>query len=702
MPSNRMARRVRNAAGARVAGVAAAVLVVASGAWAGPAVVQHDLSATVDPGRHALAATDVLTIRPGGAARLDLTLAERAAVKAVTTGGKPVPFLFQDGTIVLRTPEGAPGDTVELTVSYEAAFDNPVPENPVNTEDPGYGVTGAITDRGTFLSEGASWYPDIPGSQAVFRVRVDAPDGIEAVTSGRRVLRRTSGGRTVSGWETSLPLPGLALAAGRYTVREGQAGNIPVYAYFTPESDDLAEQYIRGAANFIAFYDNLLGTYPFEKFAVVENFFPTGYGFPSWTLLGKSIVRLPFILETSLGHEIAHSWWGNGVLVDYSRGNWSEGLTTYVADYLYRERASPEEGREYRLKVLREYASLVPADKDFPLRAFGSRSDPASRSVGYGKAMMVFHMARRLAGDDVFWKGLRIVAREKMGKPASWDDFDRAFTRHGESDPASFFRQWVDRPGAPVIFLKDVAANREGDRWKVTARLVQEKPYYDIRIPVRVLTDNGAVDAVIPLSGEDVRFSLSASSKPRRLVADPDADVFRRLPLSEIPPAVNGIRGSASLVAVAARSLPPATVDAAKIVLAALGRDDVPVLREEETPPGRLSGHDVLYLGAPEGNGYLPPLPKGLVIGPRGFTLEGAAYDDPGDALFVVLPHPADAGRVCAVFLPLSPEAAAQAGRKIPHYGKYGYLAFSSGTNKAKGIREPAASATSHEFASQD
>lgn len=681
-----------------MAGAAGALLIAANAAWAGPAVVRHDLSVTLEPARHALAARDILTIRPDGATRLSLALARHAAVKAVTAGGKPIPFVIEDGTIVLRTPESGPGEPVELTVAYEAVFDDPVPENPVNTEDPGYGVAGAITERGTFLSDAASWYPDIPGSEAVFRVRVDAPEGIEAVTSGGRTQRTTSGGRTVSAWETALPLFGLALSASPYVVREGKAGNIPAYAYFTAENDDLAEKYIRGAAGFIAFYENLLGTYPFEKFAVVENFFPTGYGFPSWTLLGKSIIRLPFILETSLGHEIAHSWWGNGVLVDYSRGNWSEGLTTYVADYLYKERASPEEGREYRLKVLREYAALVPPEKDFPLRSFGSRSDPASRSVGYGKAMMVFHMARRRAGDDAFWTGLRAVAREKMRKPASWDDFDRAFTRHGESDPASFFRQWVERAGAPVISLTDVAAKREGDRWKVTGRLAQEKPYYEIRIPVRLLTDNQAIDALIPLSGQDVRFSLWASSKPRRLVADPDADIFRRLPLSEIPPAVNGIRGSASLVAVAARSLPPATVEAAKTVLAALGRDDVPVLREEETPPGRLSGHDVLYLGAPEGNGCLPPLPKWLSIGPRGFTLEGVAYNAPGDALFAVLPHPSDAGHVCAVFLPLSAEAAAQAGRKIPHYGKYGYLAFSSGTNKAKGIREPAASATSHTF----
>ncbi|MGE5188875.1 MAG: M1 family metallopeptidase [Gemmatimonadota bacterium] len=681
-------------------GVAAAIaaLLAPGGARAAPAVIRHDLSVTLDPARHALAATDALTIRPGGAVRLDLALAGAATVKAVTSGGKPVPFLFEDGTIVLKTPEEEPGGTVDLAVAYEAPFDDTVPENPVNTENPGYGVTGAITDRGTFLSEEASWYPDIPGSQAVFRVRVDAPAGLEAVTSGRRLLRTTSGGRTVSEWETSRPLTGLALSAGRYAVREGRAGTIPVYVYFSPENEDIAQDYLQAAAGFIAFYDNLLGPYPFEKFAVVENFFPTGYGFPSWTLIGKSIVRLPFILETSLGHEIAHSWWGNGVLVDYSRGNWSEGLTTYVADYLYKERASPEEGREYRLKVLREYASLVPPDKEFPLKAFGTRTDPASRSIGYGKGMMVFHMARRRVGDDAFWNGLRTVVREKMGKTASWDDFDRAFTGHGESEPGSFFRPWVDRPGAPSVTLADAAATREGDRWKVTGRLVQKEPYYDLRIPVRLLTDNGAIEAVIPLAGEEMRFSLFPGARPRRLAADPDADVFRRLPLSEIPPAVNGIRGSESLVAVAARGLPPATLEAARTVLAALGRSEVPVLREEDTPPARLAGHDVLYLGAPQGAGCLPPLPKGLSLDAKAFSLEGVTYADPGDALFVALPRLADAGRVCAVFLPLSPEAAAQAARKIPHYGKYSYLAFSSGTSRAKGTWEPAASSTSRAF----
>lgn len=127
---------------------------------------------------------------------------------------------------------------------------------------------------------------------------------------------------------------------------------------------------------------------------MVENFFPTGYGFLSYTLLGSTVIRLPFIVATSLGHEVAHPWFGNGVLVDYRFGNWSEGLTTYLADHLYRELSSPEEGREYRLQILRDYAALVPPEKDFTRRV-----SPSSRAVGCGKGAMVFHMARRMVVD---------------------------------------------------------------------------------------------------------------------------------------------------------------------------------------------------------------------------------------------------------------------------------------------------------------
>jgi len=319
------------------------LLLSANGGAAEPVVLHHDLAVTLHPESGTLSGKDTLTIRTDGAARLSLSLAQGAEITDLVVAGKPCsPGLgpLPGGRLEFPVPVELRGEggKLEVSVGYEAAFRDPVPENPANTEDPGYGVNGSISNRGTFLSPEAGWYPDIPGSAATFRLRVEAPEGVESVTAGRLAMRETAAGVTISEWETVRPLPGIGLSAGRYRVREKIAEGLPLFTFFLPENDPLSERYLEASAGYLRLFRGLFGPYPFEKFAVVENFFPTGYGFPSYTLLGSTVLRLPFLLETSLGHEIAHSWWGNGIYVDYSRGNWSEGLTTYVADHLFKER----------------------------------------------------------------------------------------------------------------------------------------------------------------------------------------------------------------------------------------------------------------------------------------------------------------------------------------------------------------------------
>jgi hypothetical protein len=680
--------------------VLAACFVSLAGCVTGkPVVTRHDLTVSLDPESNSLAALDTLTMSTGGHSSLAFDLSENATVEKVATRERDLPFTFGGRTLQVALPPDLPrGGELSLTVSYRAPFHDHVPEDPLNTEDPSYGVRATIGEKGTFLSDSAGWYPEISGSRPVFRVQVEGPAGYEAVTAGRLVRRETSGGRTRSTWETRKPLAGLSLSAGPYQVREETAQGTKLYTYFHPGSDALSETYLAAAARYIAFYRELFGPYPFEKFAVVENFFPTGYGFPSYTLLGSTVVRLPFIVETSLGHEVAHSWWGNGVRVDYGRGNWSEGLTTYVADHLYKERVSPEEGREYRLTILRDYATLVTPDKDFPLHAFSGRVSPSSRAVGYGKGAMVFHMARRLAGEEAFWKGMRDVVREKMFREASWDDFGQAIGRETGTDFTPFFRQWVDRPGAPVIAIEGIETEEKGGSWNVRGRIVQEEPYFDLDIPLRLETEKDILDTVLNVSGGSTPFLLTADARPKRLVVDPDVDLFRRLDPAEIPPTVNGIRGSTDLLVVSARGLPADMLDASKTLLAAMGRENARVVREEDTLPSALAGHDALFLGLPERDGYLPALPGELTVSRGAFALGEKAFTSPEDSLFAVLPHPAGGGRVAALFLAFSPQAASQAARKIPHYGKYSYLAFGGGKNKVKGTWDTTSSPVVFEF----
>lgn len=682
-------------------GVVFLILFRASLALAAPSIRHHELRVELYPEQSRLVGSDTLTIAPNGEATIALDLSSALQVKEVCVEDRPIPFLFHRDRLAFTLPAEYRHREITVTVRYRGKFDQPAPSRPLNTEDPSYGIAATILPQGVFLSGGSGWYPNLPDDRATYRLRVETPKGFRAVTSGRRLAEGMEKGRHYSIWETSYPLPSLALSAGPYEVRQAHLGATPIYTYFYPQSEGLSANYLNAAKKFLNLYQGLLGPYPFKKFAVAENFFPTGYGFPSWALLGKRILPFPFILKISLGHEIAHSWWGNGVWVDYSRGNWSEGLTTYVADYLYRERASAQKGLAYRLKILRHYATLVPPGRGFPLADFSGRTSAASQAIGYGKGAMVFHMARIRVGDRAFWAALRQVVRTKLFQTASWSDFAAALGEQGHCDMRPFFRQWVQRPGAPRLGLADIREEKTDDGWLVRGTLVQKPPFFDIDVPIRLETAGEPVGVTLASHGARTSFTLRASAPPRRLQVDPQITLFRRLSPGEIPPMVNGIRGSNSLIAVATGTLPPKTLAAAEVLLQALGQGNTPIVKEGELRPGALRGHDLLFFGLPRRSGLLGPIPAKLHLEATGFAFEGKSYRLPGDALFVALPNPVDPDRVAAVFLPLSPEAARETVGIIPHYGDESVLVFRRGRTEAKDTWPVTHSPLIHDFAAK-
>ncbi len=325
----------------------------------------------------------------------------------------------------------------------------------------------------------------------------------------------------------------------------------------------------------------MFGPYPFPKFAIVENFFPTGYGFPSYTLLGASVLRLPFIPETSLRHEIAHSWWGNGVLVDYASGNWCEGLTTYVADYLSQEMSSLQTPGFTGSKFCRTMQRFAASGADFPLRLFESRSSPATRAVGYGKAAFVFHMIRQKLGDEAFWDSLRQIYKERLFVRTSWEDFRDVFVRTGGWDPGEaklFFDQWVERSGAPVLKLQDVKLESGASGWRTTGTILQDPPWYDLDMTVALkISPTERFDRKI--SNQRAALLLSpfeSSAAPQKLIADPDVNIFRLLDPEEIPCTVNSVKGSKSLWAVLREGGDTEDEKAFELLLAGLGHADAP------------------------------------------------------------------------------------------------------------------------------
>jgi hypothetical protein len=601
-----------------------------------------------------------------------------------SVNGKAAGYTQAHGSVAVAVE--APGKAVDITIAYSGIFDDQAPAEPLNTDNPGYGVTGTIGDQGTMLLAGAGWYPDAEGLEDRYTLVVDAPEGTVAVTSGTPGAVVSEGGRTLSHWSTGIAHRGLPLVAGPYSVSRRSFGNVTAATYFTAELQHLSDAYLASTGRYLQLYTSLFGPYPHEQFAVVENFFPTGYGFSSFTLMGRRVLALPFIRHTSLGHEIAHCWWGNGVLVDASQGNWSEALTTYVADYLFKERSG--DGRAHRRQWLRNYASLVPPSRDIPLSRFMQRIDPVTRVVGYEKGAMVFHMLRQSLGDDIFWTALRDVAHRYRFKHLAWSDLQSAFEAHSGRSLGPYFDQWLFRPGAPAISLADVTAASSSGGVLVSGAIQQEGTAYAFDLVLELRTADGIVRKTIPIKGGRTPFTLQASGRPLSLAADPDIHLFRRLDPLEVPPSINSLKGIVGLHVAVARDLGEHGMVMARRLVTGLGLRRAVVDFEDQFPPGRLAEADLLLVGKPADLRLIPGDPDSLRINTDGVALTGTDQLIPGDSFFGVFTHPAQPERLAALYLPGQTAAEPAVSTKIPHYGKYSYVVFDGSRNRAKGTWE--------------
>jgi hypothetical protein len=677
--------------------------------------LSHDIEISIFPPDKSLLAVDRIRIDPGdcGTGEMRFLINKNLTVEDIRTDPGRVrwyseeevdPTLFiadpdSDDADLIRRGKGIfivldgyePGDgPVTVTIEYSGVVYDSL-EAPSRTYSKGFGTTsGLIEERGVFLSNQTLWYPFAFDRMFTFRLRVDVPYGWMPVSQGTMkdeyVTYQHDEERVVTVWAEDNPTPELYLVAGRYYRHEDHFGRTRIMTYTFEQSDSLARAYLDATKRYIGMYESRIGRYPYSKFALVENFWQTGYGMPSFTLLGSKVIRLPFIVHTSYGHEILHNWWGNSVYVDYSSGNWCEGLTTYGADYLYKEVMGEAEARTYRHETLMAFSNNVSQEKDFPLTEFRERHNASSQSVGYGKSLMVFHMLRKTVGDSLFWGALRKFYEDAVFSIASWEDLEAAFTEAADADLAWFFDQWVNRTGWPTVRLANARYRESGGRFAVDFSLSQNSPPFIIDLPVTIATTGGRTEKrTVRLAGADSSYTIETDLEPLTLAVDPDYDTFRMLYLEEIPVTLGTLFGQDSVTVVIGSKVTETEAQGFRRIAATWGLGGR-VTDEADFDEGRMGEEHLWLMG--EGNlaGWLlAQATEAIETGDGVLTLGGTDFLTAEGTAILTVRNPANRNLGVGVILSGNiDEATALAGR-LPHYGKYSYLGFAGGMPVVKG-----------------
>lgn len=603
-----------------------------------------------------------------------------------------------------------PDQPAVLTIDYHGVIDDSPKASGglrfVRPDD----TNGHIGPNGIYLTYETFWHPTWEHTLSTYDLTLNLPADWEAITQGQERAQTMTEGRRISEWTIALPSEALTVAANHFVVQKEQWKGIEIAAYLFPEEARLAPQYLKAAIHYLRMYTDLLGPYPFTKFAVVENFFPSGLGLPSFTLLGEGVVRRGYTQPYSLGHEIVHSWFGNSVFNEFAKGNWVEGLTTYLSNYYYDEATGNlQEAFTTRRRMVHEYNLYAAPDKEYPVRDFHHKEDRLDNAIGYQKTALVFHMLRQEIGDKAFFKGVRGIVEEGTGKYLDWTDLQWIFSEAAGRDLDWFFQQWIDRPGAPTVTLQNVFVQEDPaqkDRFILTGTIRQNSPVYNLRLPVQLDLQEGLTQKTILEVDQPVSpFSVQLEHVPTRVTIDPQHHLLLRFKRDQLPPMLNKWETDIRRILIQPQTLSEENAKSYASLFQRLEgqpgiepiQTDDPVIDEPASyvvigPPARR----LLKADSFRNCGKVIDLKPGQV------SINEQTFQGPEMAFLISCPHPQDAKHTVSFFFGESPEAVKPVARLLFFYGWDSFLVFQQGKVIARGMFEPVHSARQFTIPAQE
>ena len=376
-----------------------------------------------------------------------------------------------------------------------------------------------ITPKDIFLFE--NWYPQ-PQQVAHYQFSATLPTGFVAQASADTIQQT---GQT---WSFDFPYPQQNLhltASTEYVRRQRQFQGILLETYFLNQDTDLADEYLTAIEQYITYYQQQLTPFPYKRFAVVANRFPSGWAMPSVTLLGQRMLRLPFMLQTSLGHEILHQWFG--LMLRKNKGNWSEGLVNYLADHQFARNKG--EGVAYRKQILSDYQDYVHQPQ--ALQDFRYRDNKTAQVIGYGKGAMLFHAVRQRIGDAAFFQTLQQVLQQQAFSAFSWSGWQQAFSQQAKIDCQPLFEQFLTREDIADFSVHEAKlAVRQGQLFLDFQVQQHTSQAYDLIVPVQISADE---TQTFHLQEKIQHVSLKLKNTPETVRIDPEYHLMRQLSPSE-------------------------------------------------------------------------------------------------------------------------------------------------------------------------
>ncbi|MEN8189255.1 MAG: ChaN family lipoprotein [Thermodesulfobacteriota bacterium] len=533
-----------------------------------------------------------------------------------------------------------------------------------------YSGSNRINDDGIVLTSG--WHP-VPDRKMTFRLSTSLPGGFLGIAENDKGPPGVPQDEPPV-FSFSQPVHTIHFAAGPYVYRELAIDErLKVWAMFFAEDQSLIDSYLEKAAGYIKRYEEMIGPFPYNHYGIVANRLPTGYGMPTYTLLGQQVLRLPFIVDTSLGHEVLHSWFGNSIDISPDSGNWCEGLTSYLADHAFAEEKG--KGLKYRKAAIVNYLNYA-KDKPFTLEEFRGgghqgRTARAVRAVGYNRAALFFHELRGMIGPELFIESLRLFYERYRFSAAGWKELQKSFEETTSRELESFFSERLRSAEIPSFQINNFNSRNKED--KVIASFTveqQSETLFGFKLNFIVQTGSGKKRFSQFISEKNHLVELTLDDQPQQLIVDPEYDLLRDLGDDEYPAVWSQFSGSDNqLIILESEEVRSHFAP----FIQQIEKRGGTVQLDKDVTNQQLRDKDLLFLGT--GGTSCRSLFSRVNHPEQGFTLDTRK-------------HPLQRNGVSVLVSSSDIDQCRAALRKLSHYGKYSLLHFMNGRNRTKNTAE--------------
>lgn len=489
----------------------------------------------------------MLTLRRRGRADSLVLDLRQLKVTRVLLDGRTRRYARDDSTIRILLPRGDSG-TYRVNVQYNGKVTD------------GLIVRRDSARRWTYFGDNwpnraRHWLPtvDHPSDKATVTWVVRGPRGRSVVANGSLMETSTIGSgrraRAVTRWRESKPIPTYLMviaaaplvkidlgdtACGLAEVRRCVAQQV----YTAPEQRKAAPGNFSKAGDIVRYFGQAIGPYPYEKLAHLQS--STRFGGmenASAIFYSDRLFRQNGVGEQLIAHETAHQWFGNAVTEREWPHLWlSEGFATYLAALWTRESQGDSTFRvrmgEIRARILADSAAVP---KRPVIDTVASDLMELLNRNSYEKGGFVLHMLRAEIGDSAFFGGVRDYYRKHRHGTALTSDLQAAMEKTSGKTLASFFEQWLRRPGYPEI---DVTWSTDSASTGIMLQVVQSRTHGLFQFPLDfALVDSAGPRRVnIGIPAQDTTAVVLPISGPvTQVTVDPEVKLLARIAVKKAP-----------------------------------------------------------------------------------------------------------------------------------------------------------------------